>query len=613
MNQQNTNILEINAQHFPLIFRLVSQIGTPISILDIETTTHVINSPAFGITQLAYVAFMPDGKVRSFDVLINPEKPITAQARQTTKIDDDMVRSMPNIAAHAKRIKGIIEQTVMCGFNSNTFDVPALLSQLDQYKISIDSNKANVLDIKNIWNAQHKNTTGTLSDLSTFYGAPLDKDERAKAGVVACCYILEKMLWKHGSDLVQGLIKPCNQILLDNQQTPYSNPNESVAVQKLRSILNTAISSDFNYIEFQKFLQNNNVLINVSTYGASYLIDGKKIKGSELGTEYTWRNISSKIPGSENAQNGSGNFIKSKINEEQRIAPTSRHSNSASSSVASTATNNSALSNENRTEQKSTMHNSAPNAPLNIVANTENVQITTDVSQPIKGETLRSFIQNYLQHNPLDIEDLAQKTQNRTSTLTFAISDLLEKKEISPQNCANANIQNWLKTNWQQIRSASPPERTLLKPMMEQAQKLNPPDGLDYIQLRCALLFSLEKTYEQQNSNAQLNSHKNANANAEDKQASASEPKSSANFTTNNNVSESSAQAQEPTPAKSSHSQQQVIQKTIFPIGGASDNDLMSTSSNNNPGSAPLFDDEPAPFGEPFDFSIPTTPGTPKL
>lgn len=584
MNQQNTNILEINPQQFPLIFRFVSQIGMPISILDIETTTHVIKSPEFGITQLAYVAFMPDGQVRSFETLINPEKPITAQAKQTTKIDDDMVRSMPNIAAHAKRIKGIVEQTVMCGFNSNTFDVPALLSQFEQHKITIDPAKANLLDIKNIWNVQHKNTTGTLNDLSTFYGAPMDKDERAKAGVIACCFILEKMLWKHGSDLVQGLIKPCNQVLLDNQQTPYSNPNESVAVQKLRSILNAAVDGGFNYIEFQKFLQTNNVLINVSPYGASYLIDGKKIKGSELGSDYSWRNISSKIPGSENAQNGSGNFIKAKINEEQRLTPTSRHSNITSSTTVVNNANASTVANQNASINNPQPASVTPmqNNTNGVHSNTSNALMQTH-SQPIKGDALRSFIQNYLKTNPLDIEDLAHKTQSRPSTLTFAISDLLEKKEISPDNCANANVQNWIKNNWQQIRSASPPERPLLKPMMEMAQKLNAPDGLDYIQLRCALLFSLSQSYEQQHSNEQL-PVKNDSTFPEQKST------------------ESATQNQQNLPENT--------QKSIFPIGGTIENEPVTTN-NNVPTTAPLFDDEPAPFGEPFDFSS-STPSVPK-
>lgn len=187
------------AIRFHHIAALAKLLGKPISIFDLEATG--FRGPAFGITEVAVFTVMEDGSNFLYGSLINPENPITAQASAVTGITQRMVARQENWGVrYAQSFDKMSREHVMCGFNSKTFDNPAVIEQNLRYGVQT-APFSSVVDVRQLYlkAAEVKGQRGKLIEVAALYGIfPQGNLHRATADVVLTVELLNAILEKHG-------------------------------------------------------------------------------------------------------------------------------------------------------------------------------------------------------------------------------------------------------------------------------------------------------------------------------------------------------------------------------------------------------------------------------
>lgn len=136
----------------------------PIVFFDVETTG--LNITKDRIIQLSYVKVWPNGEEKRGDILINPEMPIPAESTAVHHITDADVAGKPNFKQVANDIKQIFVGADIAGFNSNRFDIPMLVQELDRAGVGLDVTRCNFVDVQIIY---HKNERRDLEAAYRFY------------------------------------------------------------------------------------------------------------------------------------------------------------------------------------------------------------------------------------------------------------------------------------------------------------------------------------------------------------------------------------------------------------------------------------------------------------
>ena len=136
----------------------------PIVFFDIETTG--LNIAKDRIIQLSYIKVFPDGHDERDTLLINPEMPISAEAREVHHISDDMVAGKPTFKQVAAKLKEVFKGSDLAGFNSNRFDIPVLVEEFLRVNMNFDPSMHNFIDVQVIY---HKNEKRDLEAAYRFY------------------------------------------------------------------------------------------------------------------------------------------------------------------------------------------------------------------------------------------------------------------------------------------------------------------------------------------------------------------------------------------------------------------------------------------------------------
>ncbi len=534
--QKNVNPLLIDAQEYPLIGKMVKQLGQPLCIYDLETTTNIVSNPQFGITEMAYVVFLPDGSVRSWEMLVNPQNPIHPIAQRVTGITQDQVESLPDFAAHQKRIAGLVERTIMCGFNNQSFDDKALLGQAKRYGFTLPEGKS--LDMRSVWKGVSGGQSGTLTDVAKHYGVVVHEAHRARADVITLLGVIENTLWEEGFGVIKKQIKPFGVQVSEKleagaaqgaaKEASAKAPEElTVEQKKVKDALDKAIQQSVAYEQLEGFLKSFDIQMRVSPYGLSYMVDAVKVKGSELGSGYSWKRL------------------QASLSEGGAAVPSESHSSNREGTT------------------------------------------TRAASTGLSGEQLRDAILQWVASgSELDLGKMEQAMGVRQSSLSFALSDLVEKEQIALERIADAPCQKWLSEHLSALLPVG--EKVLLRPLLEKAQEAGAPSSLDYIQLRVGLKYrTLALAAGTQTSVAST---------------LPSEPVA-APITTSAPQEVQSVEAESVAGEKS----QEENASTIFPIGGGKgtfSTEMISAKSGDM-----IFDEEPAPFDELFDFESPSSLG----
>lgn len=189
------------AAPFALLVRLAQQVDRDLLIYDLETSD-LLDSPNFGITEIAVMRVMRDGVIRVHTRVLNPERPISAKAAEITGLTDEIVRSLPPYGEQLARGMCLGARGCMViGFNHRNFDIPGVMQIHERYNLPKPV-FVDVLDVRDLWVALTGKKGGKLVDIVEAYGLTVEDAHQAAADVAMTGLVLNQMLWRHGVDAV---------------------------------------------------------------------------------------------------------------------------------------------------------------------------------------------------------------------------------------------------------------------------------------------------------------------------------------------------------------------------------------------------------------------------
>ncbi len=165
----------------------------PIIFFDLETTgTNIVTDR---IVEISYLKVHPNGMEESKTIVVNPERPIPAEASAVHGIYDKDVENAPTFKEVAKTVATDFEGADIAGFNSNRFDVPLLAEEFLRVGVDVDMSKRKFVDVQTIF---HKREQRTLSAAYKFYcEKDLENAHSAEADTMATYEVLKAQLDKY--------------------------------------------------------------------------------------------------------------------------------------------------------------------------------------------------------------------------------------------------------------------------------------------------------------------------------------------------------------------------------------------------------------------------------
>lgn len=151
-----------------------------VTIFDIEATTFLGRSN-FGITEIGMLHINPKGQVATAGSFVNPEHRIGKDVQTLTGITPDMVRNAMTWGdGWGEAWSSIALNHIVIGFNSASFDAPALVSQHRRYE-----QPALVfghhLDARKLYTKAHATSKGRLPEVADWLGIDISKFQGHRA------------------------------------------------------------------------------------------------------------------------------------------------------------------------------------------------------------------------------------------------------------------------------------------------------------------------------------------------------------------------------------------------------------------------------------------------
>lgn len=424
----------------PLIFRFCREIGTPLSFFDLETTTNIVTSPSFGITEFGFLAILPDGRAHAHAKLLNPENEISEKARELTGLTNEMLAGEQTFGDHSATVLKMIERSIAIGFNSNTFDLRGIFTQLDRYNIERPAAWRS-LDLREIW-VKLNGQTGTQTVVAQHYGVPFTGAHRALADCSALVDIFEQMLWRHGSQMALGLMRNNWDGVAPPQADGSPAPKRSgKAIDPstlgpnhlvLKAAIDDCSSRSMSVEQFAAELASKNFTIEVTKGGAAYVFakgspETERISGSALGQNYAWPKVRA--------------FFSGDVPPELISAGPVYGANRPAAAPL--------------TDQQKT---------------TENDQARAAIEAHAAGGAV------------VDIKAIQAATGIKASSLSFMLSTMLVDGVITPDQARNSEAQSWLDSKWGEL-----PTQGALRPLLAACEAGKCPKSVDFVQLRVAI------------------------------------------------------------------------------------------------------------------------------
>ncbi len=140
-----------------------------LTIFDLEATTFM-GRHNFGITDVGMVHINPRGSVATSGSLVNPENKIDPEVVKLTGIRQDMLTHQHNWKhGWGAAWSFLAREHIVMGFNSSTFDKPALVSQHARYGLDpLEFNEH--WDVRNLYKAAAKTQKGKLEEVANWLG-----------------------------------------------------------------------------------------------------------------------------------------------------------------------------------------------------------------------------------------------------------------------------------------------------------------------------------------------------------------------------------------------------------------------------------------------------------
>lgn len=170
------------------------QLQRSIAFFDLETTG--VDPAKDRIVEIAVVKLNPDGTREKWVKRLNPEMPIPAESSAIHGIYNEDVVGEPTFKEIAHELKQFLNNCDLGGYNSNKFDIPALVEAFLRAGVTIDFKSRKHIDVQQVF---FKKEARTLSAAYEFYCKKDLKDAHsAEADVMATIDVLEAQLDKYG-------------------------------------------------------------------------------------------------------------------------------------------------------------------------------------------------------------------------------------------------------------------------------------------------------------------------------------------------------------------------------------------------------------------------------
>lgn len=182
----------------------------PLVVFDLETTG--VNPRFDRIVEFAALKRHPDGQEETLRLLVNPGRPIPAEATAIHGISDADVRQAPHFADIARGVFDFLSGCDLAGFGIVRFDVPLLTHEFERAGLEFSTAGIRIVDALTIF---HRREPRNLTAALRFYcGRELEDAHSAAADARAALDVLECQVEKY-EDLpadMEGLHRFCNPV-----------------------------------------------------------------------------------------------------------------------------------------------------------------------------------------------------------------------------------------------------------------------------------------------------------------------------------------------------------------------------------------------------------------
>lgn len=164
----------------------------PLITFDLETTGPRPYSDR--IVQFAAVKLHPDGRTTEWQTLINPKRPIPAEATAIHGITDEMVQDAPSFWDLSRKLERAFAGCDIAGFNVTKFDWPMLVEEFKRVGVAVPECGA-MVDAMKVF---HRFNPRNLDAASRQYlGRPHEKAHEALSDARATLEILKAQIERH--------------------------------------------------------------------------------------------------------------------------------------------------------------------------------------------------------------------------------------------------------------------------------------------------------------------------------------------------------------------------------------------------------------------------------
>ena len=227
------------------------KINKPLVFFDIESTGLDITKDK--IIEITILKLSISGRKNTFTFRINPEIPIPSENSKIHGIYDKDVKNSPSFKKVGNQIKKLLYKCDLVGFNILKFDLPILIEEFKNNKISFSINNINIIDVQKLYHLMEKRN---LSSAYKFYcNKTLKNSHSSFYDTIATYEIFLNQLKKY-----------------DNQEVFDLKGNKMGKISKNLYEINNTLNNNMIDLEGRFIMDNEDPVFNFGKY------KGKKIK-----------------------------------------------------------------------------------------------------------------------------------------------------------------------------------------------------------------------------------------------------------------------------------------------------------------------------------------------
>ena len=227
------------------------KINKPLVFFDIESTGLDITKDK--IIEITILKLSISGRKNTFTFRINPEIPIPSENSKIHGIYDKDVKNSPSFKKVGNKIKKLLYKCDLVGFNILKFDLPILIEEFKNNKISFSINNINIIDVQKLYHLMEKRN---LSSAYKFYCNKTLKNSHSSFNDTMATYeIFLNQLKKY-----------------DNQEVFDLKGNKMGKISKNLNKINNTLNNNMIDLEGRFIMDNDDPVFNFGKY------KGKKIK-----------------------------------------------------------------------------------------------------------------------------------------------------------------------------------------------------------------------------------------------------------------------------------------------------------------------------------------------